>query len=771
MLEDCAGMFVDVEFVPNADFPLKSLEDERGGIELVAVTDLSPQLAQATLFVPDGKLRVLESKIKAFAPTDPSKGPRNVPLVSSLEAIRRAVAESFWTDPVAPFPTERGSHWWEVWTRKSVAPERFQQQAKILKLHVSDRQLRFPDRTVFLVRATVEQVTRSAELLDSIAELRRATPVDLEFIGLELEIEYELTGDLQRRAQAAPSAAPAVCLLDTGVDHEHPLLRAAIDRSDVHTCFGEDIRDRYGSGDWHGTGSAGLAVYGLELAHALVTNRPWRHTHHLESVKFIPSTGQNEPDLYGEVTKEAVARAEIAKPDRRRVIVTTVTAQESPGGEATSWSAAVDQLCSGYGEEDRTRRLVVLAAGNVVPDSDYEHPDTNHLALIEDPAQAWNALSVGAYTERNAISEPEYARCTCVAEAGDLSPTSRTTLTWQHAGGGAPPPLKPDFVCEGGNWAREAAARLPLQLDSLSLLTTRRRDGIGGRVLGRFSGTSSAAPVAARMAAMVQAEYPALWPETIRALLVHSCRYTEAMERGFAGQSRRQRVERLLRCFGHGVPDLDRALYSARNELTLVVEQEIQPYRLDPEDRKGKTKDMHLHRLPWPSDYLEQLGELDMRLRVTLSYFVEPNPGKRGVAGTARTKIIDGARYPSFGLRFDVTTAGETPEQLVARVNAAARDEDTSFASGSDMDAWRLGRIRTRGSIHSDVWTGTAVKLADKGAIVVYPVNGWWRFHARDVDTCERKARYALIVSIETDAEDVDVYTRVQTQIETELTR
>jgi hypothetical protein len=125
LLDDCEGIFIDIEFIPNADFPLKSLSDERAGIELIAVTDLSPQLAQATVFVPDGKLRVLESKIRDFAPTDPTKRPRNVALVSSLEAIRRSVAESFWTDPVAPFPKEKGSHWWEVWIRKTVSADRF----------------------------------------------------------------------------------------------------------------------------------------------------------------------------------------------------------------------------------------------------------------------------------------------------------------------------------------------------------------------------------------------------------------------------------------------------------------------------------------------------------------------------------------------------------------------------------------------------------------------------------------------------------------------
>ncbi len=36
---------------------------------------------------------------------------------------------------------------------------------------------------------------------------------------------------------------------------------------------------------------------------------------------------------------------------------------------------------------------------------------------------------------------------------------------------------------------------------------------------------------------------------------------------------------------------------------------------------------MRLHRLPWPKEVLEQLGGLEVRMRVTLSYFIEPSPG------------------------------------------------------------------------------------------------------------------------------------------------
>src|SRR3712207_7795828 len=35
--------------------------------------------------------------------------------------------------------------------------------------------------------------------------------------------------------------------------------------------------------------------------------------------------------------------------------------------------------------------------------------------------------------------------------------------------------------------------------------------------------------------------------------------------------------------------------------------------------------------------------------------------------------------------------------------------------------------FRSAGSIHADIWEGTAADLANRGAIAVYPVTGWWK--------------------------------------------
>ena len=80
----------------------------------------------------------------------------------------------------------------------------------------------------------------------------------------------------------------------------------------------------------------------------------------------------------------------------------------------------------------------------------------------------------------------------------------------------------------------------------------------------------------------------------------------------------------LVRRYGFGVPHLDRALRSANDSLTLVAQASLHPFS------DGKMREMHFYQLPWPKDALQQLGETPVRLRVTLSYFVEPNPGRRG---------------------------------------------------------------------------------------------------------------------------------------------
>jgi hypothetical protein len=251
------------------------------------------------------------------------------------------------------------------------------------------------------------------------------------------------------------------------------------------------------------------------------------------------------------------------------------------------------------------------------------------------------------------------------------------------------------------------------------------------------------------------AEYPDIWPETVRALLIHSARWSEKMKRQFYKGNNKTARRALLRSCGYGIPYLDRAIQCVSNSVNLVVQEEIQPYRKD-----GA---MNIHTIPWPSEILQELGDTMATMRVTLSYFVEPGPGEIGWQNKYR--------YPSCGLRFDVINKDETEDDFKKRVDVAMRGEDKKDKGEGTSGAgyWYLGsKNRDVGSIHSDFRTQYAVELCTANRIAVYPVIGWWR-ERKNLKCQNKKIRYSLIVSISTFEKKVDFYTPIINQIKTAI--
>jgi hypothetical protein len=224
---------------------------------------------------------------------------------------------------------------------------------------------------------------------------------------------------------------------------------------------------------------------------------------------------------------------------------------------------------------------------------------------------------------------------------------------------------------EAGNMARPAANAAPAYLTELTL------------------------------AAVLWAKYPHFTPETLRALLVHSARWTPAMLQRCTNPDRSLIIVNLLRTLGYGQPDEDALFTSAGNELTLIAQSIIRPFL-----KQGptiKTRDLNLHQMPWPVEAPQALPlETMVTLRVTLSYFVEPSPGERGWDKKYG--------YASHGLRFAVKRPIETVGEFSQRINAYKRDENyDADAHQGDTASWMLGtNTPTNGSIHSNIWTGTA---------------------------------------------------------------
>ena len=764
------GSLVAFRAPPGVELNLKSLESKGAGIEVRDVIRSAGQDEQAfvetaTVFIPQEAVAHLLSRFEQYATEETRLGhPKHRDLVDRIAEIHLATLHALWTDAPEDFPADDTPIWWEVWLRSDGAGEevqRLESFATQAGVRLGTRHLAFDDRTVCLVLATAQQLAASLNVLGDLAEVRKAKSASAFFVDLTPPEQALWIDDATARLTPPGGDAPAVCLLDTGVTQGHPLIAPGLsvgDATAVDAAWGSHDNGGGAQQAGHGTEMAGLALYG-DLAPALASAGPVILRHRLESVKILPPVGANDPDLYGAVTALATTLPEIQAPFRRRVFSMAVTAPpDGQQGQPTSWSAAVDALAAGRSfdaateglvyldqAEHNAHRLFVVAAGNI--DEAKLNPD--HLSIcdtevVHDPAHAWNALTVGAFTEKATIVDANYNGWASVATSGDLSPWSSTGVTLS-----AKWPNKPDVVFEGGNVATDGQA-FDGGVADLCLVSTFHRPVEKLFVLS--NATSAATAQVARMAAIVSAEYPTLWPETLRALVVHSAEWTPVMRAAIKRAGGKQALAALVRRYGFGVPSLSRALRSASDALTIISQSVIHPYA------NGKTLEMHLHELPWPRQILENLGECQVTLRVTLSYFVEPNPARRGWRARHR--------YASHGLRFDVKTGEESPADFRRRLNKQATTDDAKKPmTSSDSAQWLLGhQLRHRGSLHCDIWRGDAAKLAERGLIGVYPVKGWWQEQPKR-DRSAFGARYALIVSIQTDAENVDIWTPVAQQV------
>jgi len=625
------GLVLTFESDPGFPLAFESLDLQNSQIQLLAVTTDSEDRTVATIHVPDDKISVLLRKLESyrdFNPEAPRGRRENRKLVESIANIKLATLRELWTDDPDLYPAAHTVIAWEVWLRREMpnepqSIEKLSNAAPDFGYEIVSGALNFVDRVVVLVRGTREQLSGGVGILAIIAEVRKAKVTADFFSSLSPSEQHEWSDELLQRVHFPPAGAPVVGLLDTGVNRGHPLLSPIISEDDCQTLKPPwGVHDSHRDG--HGTQMAGLAIYG-DLTPILADVSPLNLTHGVQSLKLIHEPDPHRPDLYGTVTIEGVSRLEVDA-TKRRVYCMAITADARDRGKPSSWSSAIDNLACGAIND--TRRLILISAGNVELANRSDYPAYNETASVQDPAQAWNALTVGGYTEKIFINEDERPGWSVLAAHGDLAPASTTSMTWPRS---PKRPFKPDVVMEAGNMGRPPNNGAPDFLDELQLLTTNYRFAAGQRPFVTMQDTSAATGLAANLAAALLARYPTFTPETLRGLMVHSARWTDAMIARATDDRGRVDVDRLLRTFGHGVPDTERLYYSANNSLTLIAQDRLQPFFKDEDDGAVKTQDIKFHTLPWPADVLLALPlQTPVQMRVTLSYFIEPSPGERG---------------------------------------------------------------------------------------------------------------------------------------------
>ncbi|HCE56611.1 MAG TPA: peptidase S8 [Prolixibacteraceae bacterium] len=749
------GVYVEFAGQPGSPLKTQSLEDKKSGIRLLNIRkkEVDGELVNyATIFIPSEKRNVFLKKFRDYTLNDTPKGiPKNQDLAAGIEQMQRAILTSFWVDSDELMPGDFPV-WCEIWLRIENSEnvenliESFFDVCTILGINYKRQQIGFPERLVTIIQTNHQRLGELIESFDYVAEIRRAQEPESFWTSQYNSEQTEWVEELLTRVNVIDGSKVFVTILDTGVNNGHPLLSPVLSEEDCHTVVPDwNKSDVLG----HGTLMAGICSYG-NLKKALESGTLVELISRLESLKILPNEGKNDPDLYGYLTSQGISLAEIQNPQAKRIICLAVTSPyQTDKGRPSSWSAAIDAISSGA--DDDQRRLFVISAGNIRNPQDLiKYYDSNRKISIESPAQAWNALTVGGYTRKSFAQEADYDGYKMLASPGTLSPFSTTSLTWELKKW----PNKPDIILEGGNLLKSPKGEIE-NSDDLAELTTFHQPL--RKHFSTLNGTSLATAKATWMASVIQFYYPNFWPETIRGLMVHSAEWTNELLAQFEiNLSSKTDVARILRIAGYGVPDLKKALQCASNSLTLVAQNSIQPFIR--EGANYKTNEMHLYRLPWPLEELRNLGEVQVKLKITLSFFIEPGPGEIGWK--------DRYRYSSHGLRFDLNNTNETENDFKRRLNKAANtDEDEIIGGTSGSERWIIGKNnRKQGSLHSDTWIGNAADLAACNIIGVYPIIGWWR-ERHYLGCFNKQTRYTLIVSLEAPESEVDIYTTVRNMV------
>ena len=753
------GLVLEIESMVGQGVDPITLERKRYGFQLLNIRSGRGPGGMATQystwFVPDGRLHEFERLLASYEAGAGEKGHR--PLIDSIAHLRQAAAKQLWTES-EPWPADAGPFWFECWLRAPDAATRdlvlaqFRSEAERIGLRLGTSLLRLQEHTIVMAFGSAQQFTGSLALLACLAELRRGRDISFFAEALTVEEQAAWAADLARRITAPPDDL-AITLLDTGVNRGHPVLAGVLSAADnlsikpAEWGSGDDH-----PGDGHGTPMAGICLLG-DVAAELAGGGALVPAAVLEAVKIVPPPGLRNADekAAAAYTAQGVATAELNRPARRRIWCMATTMEGPNTGCPSAWSAELDQLAAGVDRDDRQPRLILLSAGNVPQHLWRDYPEGNFSTSPQNPAQSWNAVVVGGYT--NMTGDPQLrAPNPPLVPPGALAPCSPTSRPWSENQW----PYRPDVVFEAGNAEQPPPGSDPLVRPDLQPLSV-SADFRNGAFCS-FGATSAATAEAAHFAAQISRQYPNYRPETMRGLMCHSARWTTEMwDRTDRNLSPKRRYQQLLRTVGYGVPLLRDALATTRSRVTLVAERSLQPFHRV--DSRIAPHQMDVFTLPWAGRALMANPETQVQVKVTLSYFIEPNPGNRGY-----TSIY---RYAGCQLRFRVSDPGQTREDLVSAVSAATQqsgeeDAEPIEAARFPRDTrWQIGpQAATRGSLHSDVWVGTAAEAADMSHIAIYPMTGWWKTRVGQ-ERFEARQPYSLIVTLESLGADIDLYTEV----------
>jgi hypothetical protein len=550
--------------------------------------------------------------------------------------------------------------------------------------------------------------------------------------------------EIRTRLTVNPPAqgAPAVCVIDSGIQEGHVLLEPAIDKP-TSRCFLPDreiteVADQVVNGG-HGTRVAGAILYADDIRDEGTVNcETW-----IQNARIL----NHENKLPKEVLPPAVIRDVVQHyhngPRQTRIFNHSVNA-DAPcrRKHMSAWAAELDRLCY---EHDI---LIIQSIGNlrashpapkagvaelVSAGKAYPAYLSEECCRLANPAQSLQALTVGSVAY-NVFEKDDWR--SFATRCGEPSAFSRSGLgIWDS--------IKPEVVEFGGDYLRTPgnAPSVTIPGHAKECYPPLVRSTLnGGPAYDRDDvGTSYATPKVTRIAARLQVVLPEESCLLYRALIVQSARWPD-----WARDLPAEQQTALIARIGYGIPDIERATTSTAYRATFITEgeQEIKP------------GSCHVYQVPIPHVIRSAGPDYTILVEVTLSYSAEPR----------RTRMTHRG-YLSTWLDW---MSNRKDESLDAFISRSVKDEDPAVREGTSL-GWTIsarssdGQIadvrRSIGTVQKDWAYIKSNALPEDFCIAVRGHRGW----SKDPDNA---ASYTLAVTFEIVGMEIEIYDSLRAAVQ-----
>jgi hypothetical protein len=531
-----------------------------------------------------------------------------------------------------------------------------------------------------------------------------------------------------------PAQAARVCILDSGIATNHPLIAPAVAES-ISFVDGEEPFDLNG----HGTAVAGIALYG-DLDGCNASNY-WQPELWLYNGKILDQNAEFDHKTIEKTLTEAVAY--FVDEHQCRIFNLSIGNANAPYDQHHIRGIAyvLDELARRYNV------LFVVSAGNFsgsvdpdVPRESWRDEYPEYLAseqnVIIDPAPALNVLTVGSLARHNAsFDEQRYPEIAHLSPAGENQPSPFT-----RRGPSVKGAIKPDLMAVGGNLAspvRSDGYQTPI-MRGMGVLTCNRQF-VGNTLFSEISGTSFASPYVTHLAGRLLNNYPQASANLLRAMLVNHASVPHEVESTFSpemkdGYKKICRRDVVRDMAGYGLIDDDALYRSSQHVVVMMAEENI--------DNDAH----HFFELPLPEEFLRT--ELAAReIRVTLAY----SPAVRTtrldyVATKMNFKLVKDESLEAVQMHFNHETQSET-------------DTRSDDASGNrDIGP----SLRDKGTVQSATWSIRRRNPTEKWFVVVTRQDREW-----GAAMSLEQEPYALVVTVtDRENENARLYTQISQRIE-----